>query len=130
MFSGLWRSVMVSWLLSVMLVVPCPACGMQWLASAVAAESTATVASDCDCCGHEGDEHPTPVAPGHKPGCACHTLAVPTLQQDQTQVSRSEFVALGEVDLPQSLLPVRIQTGNRSIIGNSTDLARSSPIRQ
>lgn len=121
---------MVSWLLSVMLIVPCPACGMQWLASAMAPESTAAVTEDCDCGGHEHGEQSAPKAPGHKPNCACQTLAVPALQKDRAPDSCPEFLAQGEVDLPQALLPAGIQIGNRSPIGYSTDLARSSPLRQ
>lgn len=119
---------MLAWLLSTMLVMPCPGCGMTWLTSALATESTAV--ADCDCCDHVHDVPTDPHGPDHRPACVCHTPVVPALQKVRFTVPHPEFIAVVEMDLPHAVMPDGTGMEIRSATRRLIDLARSSPLRQ
>jgi hypothetical protein len=121
---------MLRLLLAVLLLVPCPGCWMQRLASATTEAPATAIAADCDCCHHDGGDKslPSPLSP--KPDCACKHPAIAAFQNDQSTVQAHPAVVPTTLVIDQTLLPTGVMVGGYTSVGFSTGPTRSSPLRR
>jgi hypothetical protein len=117
-------------LLAVLLLVPCPGCWMQRLASAPLPAPVTTVATACDCCEHEGGEQTNLPSPTPKPDCACKQPAVAALHDDPLVADALPVALPMDVVAGPPSGPTGVTIGGYTQIGYSTGPTHSSPLRR